>query len=58
VRIADIVVEELLNWKIDTIFSLHGDGINEFIEALRRRQAICQKARINFIQRPSPYTPY
>ena len=53
-RIADIVVEELLNWKIDTIFSLHGDGINGFIEALRRRQAICQKDRINFIQRPSP----
>ncbi|MFL6321145.1 MAG: hypothetical protein ACJ708_04000 [Nitrososphaeraceae archaeon] len=57
-RTADSVAEELLDWKVDTIFGLHGDGINGFIEALRRRQAICQKDRINFIQRPSPYTPY
>jgi pyruvate dehydrogenase (quinone) len=37
-RTADIVAEELLDWKIDTIFGLPGDGINGFIEALRRRQ--------------------
>jgi pyruvate dehydrogenase (quinone) len=32
------VAEELLEWNIDTIFGLPGDGINGFIEALRRRQ--------------------
>jgi pyruvate dehydrogenase (quinone) len=37
-RTADIVAEELLDWKVDTIFGLPGDGINGFIEALRRRQ--------------------
>ncbi|HEY5631056.1 MAG TPA: thiamine pyrophosphate-binding protein, partial [Nitrososphaeraceae archaeon] len=37
-RTADIVAEELLDWNIDTIFGLPGDGINGFIEALRRRQ--------------------
>jgi len=57
-RIANTVTEELLDWKIDTIFGLHGDGKNGFIEALRRRQSICQKDSINFIQRSSPYTPY
>src|ERR671918_1846389 len=35
---ADIVVEALLDWKVDTIFGLPGDGINRFIESLRRRQ--------------------
>ena len=34
---ANIVAEELLDWKVDTIFRLPGDGINGFIEALRRR---------------------
>src|SRR5213593_2786194 len=43
-RTADIVAEELLDWKIDTIFGLPGDGINGFMEALRRRQD-----RIKFI---------
>src|SRR5881409_167135 len=37
-RTADIVAEELFEWKVDTIFGLPGDGINGFIEALRRRQ--------------------
>jgi pyruvate dehydrogenase (quinone)/pyruvate oxidase len=37
-RTADIVAEELLDWKVDVIFGLPGDGINGFIEALRRRQ--------------------
>ena len=35
---ADIVAEELIEWKVDTIFGLPGDGINGFMEALRRRQ--------------------
>jgi pyruvate dehydrogenase (quinone) len=37
-RTADIVAEELIEWKVDTIFGLPGDGINGFMEALRRRQ--------------------
>lgn len=37
-RTADIVADALLDWKVDTIFALPGDGINGFIEALRRRQ--------------------
>jgi pyruvate dehydrogenase (quinone) len=43
-RTADIVAEALLDWKVDIIFGLPGDGINGFIEALRRRQD-----RIKFI---------
>ena len=34
-RTADIVAEALLDWKVDVIFGLPGDGINGFIEALR-----------------------
>jgi pyruvate dehydrogenase (quinone) len=37
-RSADIVAEALIDWKVDTIFGLPGDGINGFIEALRTRQ--------------------
>jgi pyruvate dehydrogenase (quinone) len=34
-RTADIVTEALIDWNMDTIFGLHGDGINGFMEALR-----------------------
>src|ERR1041385_3153675 len=37
-RAADIKVEALIDWKVDTIFGLPGDGINGFMEALRTRQ--------------------
>lgn len=37
-RTADIIAEALLDWNIDVIFGLPGDGINGFIEALRTRQ--------------------
>lgn len=43
-RTADIVAESLLDWGVDTIFGLPGDGINGFIEALRRR-----KDKIRFV---------
>src|SRR5919206_265491 len=36
-RAADIVAEALVDWDVDTIFGLPGDGINGFIEALRTR---------------------
>src|SRR5215217_7468990 len=37
-RTADIVAEALIDWNVNVIFGLPGDGINGFIEALRRRQ--------------------
>jgi pyruvate dehydrogenase (quinone) len=44
-RAADVLVETLLAWDVDTVFGLAGDGINGIIEALRTRQH-----RIRFIQ--------
>jgi pyruvate dehydrogenase (quinone)/pyruvate oxidase len=35
---ADILVDTLLKWGVDTIFGIPGDGINGIIEALRKRQ--------------------
>src|SRR5436309_7968170 len=42
---ADILVETLLDWGVDTVFGLPGDGINGIMEALRTRQD-----KIRFIQ--------
>jgi len=39
--VADMLVERLIDWGVDTIFSLPGDGINGIYEALRmQRDAI------------------
>ena len=35
---ADILVERLIDWGVDTIFGLPGDGINGIMESLRKRQ--------------------
>jgi pyruvate dehydrogenase (quinone) len=35
---ADLLVEQLLNWDVDTIFGIPGDGINGIMEALRKRK--------------------
>src|ERR671918_390413 len=35
---ADILVEVLQDWGVDTMFGLPGDGINGIMEALRKRQ--------------------
>ena len=43
-RTADIVAEALIDWDVDTIFGLPGDGINGFMESLRQR-----KNKIRFI---------
>jgi pyruvate dehydrogenase (quinone) len=32
---SDVLVESLLDWGVDVIFGLPGDGINGFVEALR-----------------------
>lgn len=42
---ADVLFERLLDWGVDTIFGLPGDGINGFFETLRTHQD-----RIRFIQ--------
>lgn len=44
-RAADVLIETLLDWDVDTLFGLPGDGINGIIEALRTRQD-----RIRFVQ--------
>ena len=41
----DILVETLIDWGVDTIFGIPGDGINGVIESLRTRQD-----RIRFVQ--------
>jgi pyruvate dehydrogenase (quinone) len=35
---SDLFVERLLEWGVDTVFGLPGDGINGFVEALRTRR--------------------
>ncbi len=34
---SDVLVDRLIEWGVDTIFGLPGDGINGFMEALRKR---------------------
>src|SRR5437763_15881007 len=41
----DILVEGLLDWGVEVIFGIPGDGINGVMEALRKRQD-----KIRFIQ--------
>jgi pyruvate dehydrogenase (quinone) len=41
----DVLVETMLDWGIDTIFGIPGDGVNGFIESLRKNQD-----KIRFIQ--------
>ncbi len=42
---SDVLVETLLDWGVEVIFGLPGDGINGIVEALRTRQD-----KISFIQ--------
>src|SRR6266576_6879632 len=35
---ADILVENVIDWGVDVVFGLPGDGINGIMEALRKRQ--------------------
>src|ERR1700736_3887443 len=42
---ADVLVERLIDWDVEVIFGLPGDGINGIMEALRTRQD-----KIRFIQ--------
>jgi pyruvate dehydrogenase (quinone) len=42
---ADVMVERLIDWGVDVVFGLPGDGINGIMEALRTRQE-----KIRFVQ--------
>ena len=42
---ADVLIETIINWGVDTVFGIPGDGINGIMEALRTRQD-----KIKFIQ--------
>jgi pyruvate dehydrogenase (quinone) len=42
---ADLLIDRLIDWGVDTVFGLPGDGVNGIFEALRTRQD-----RIRFIQ--------
>src|SRR3954465_11701160 len=42
---ADLLIERLIDWQIDTIFGFPGDGVNGIFEALRQH-----KDEIRFIQ--------
>src|SRR5215216_1282326 len=42
---ADVLIETIMDWGVDTVFGLPGDGINGIMEALRKRQD-----QIRFIQ--------
>lgn len=42
---ADVLIDRLIDWGVDIVFGLPGDGINGIMEALRTRQD-----RIRFIQ--------
>ncbi|MCL5257416.1 MAG: thiamine pyrophosphate-binding protein [Chloroflexi bacterium] len=42
---ADLLIERIIQWGVDVVFGLPGDGINGLMEALRKRQD-----RIRFIQ--------
>src|ERR1700730_1062692 len=43
--VADMLIERLIDWGVDTIFGFPGDGINGIFEALRTNQE-----KIKFIQ--------
>jgi pyruvate dehydrogenase (quinone) len=42
---ADVLADRLIDWGVEVVFGLPGDGINGFMEALRRRQD-----RLTFVQ--------
>src|ERR1044071_9435010 len=35
---ADVLIEALIDWNVEVVFGLPGDGINGIMEALRKRQ--------------------
>src|SRR3569833_4280641 len=44
-QVSDLIVERLIEWGVDTIFGLPGDGVDGFFESLRPHQD-----KLRFIQ--------
>lgn len=44
---AEILIDTLLEWGVDTIFGMPGDGINGIMEAIRKQQ---EQKKLQFIQ--------
>jgi pyruvate dehydrogenase (quinone)/pyruvate oxidase len=44
---AEILIDTILDWGVDTIFGMPGDGINGIMEAIRKRQ---DQKKLRFIQ--------
>lgn len=44
---AEIIIDTILDWGVDTIFGLPGDGINGLMEAIRKRH---EEGKLRFIQ--------
>ena len=42
---ADVLIETIIDWGVDVVFGLPGDGINGIMESLRKRQE-----EIRFVQ--------
>src|SRR5919108_4726994 len=42
---ADVLIETIMDWGVEVVFGLPGDGINGLMEALRTRQD-----RVRFVQ--------
>ena len=40
--VADLLVERLIDWDVDTIFGIPGDGVNGIFEALRTHRRSCK----------------
>src|SRR5947209_15469754 len=43
--VADLLIERLIDWEVDTIFGFPGDGVNAIFESLRTH-----KDKVRFIQ--------
>ena len=43
---ADVLIDTIKDWNVDTVFGLPGDGINGIIEALRKRQKEIRFVRV------------
>src|SRR6476469_7872252 len=44
--VADLLVDRLIEWEVDMVFSLPGDGINGIFESLRRRQDLIKVIQV------------
>ena len=42
---ADLLIERLVDWGVDTVFGFPGDGINGILEALRTHQDAITRSR-------------